>query len=87
MRTWSTDISGDWALPPVGSLAPDLWSIPLPSPATNPLRYVTVYVLGSDSGLTLVDAGWDTNEAWDGRRAEVAATVGTVRRVHAHRGG
>jgi glyoxylase-like metal-dependent hydrolase (beta-lactamase superfamily II) len=52
-------------LPPVESVAADLWSIPVPSPPANPLRYVSVYVLASDSGLTLIDAGWGTQEAWD----------------------
>ncbi len=50
-------------LPPVEQLRTDLWSIPVPIP-NNPLRYVSVYVLGSDSGLALVDAGWGGEESW-----------------------
>jgi glyoxylase-like metal-dependent hydrolase (beta-lactamase superfamily II) len=50
-------------LPPVEQLRSDLWSIPVPMP-DSPLRYVSVYVLTSDSGLTLIDAGWDSDESW-----------------------
>ena len=50
-------------LPPVERLRTDLWSIPLPLPP-NPLRYTSVYVLASESGLTLIDAGWGSDEAW-----------------------
>lgn len=49
--------------PPVERLRTDLWSIPVPMP-DNPLRYVLVYALAGDSGLTLVDAGWDDDVAW-----------------------
>ena len=55
-----------WAaglLPPVEQVRPDLWSIPVPLP-NNPLRYVLVYALAHDEGLALIDAGWDTNSAW-----------------------
>jgi len=30
----------------------------------SPLRYVLVYALADDSGLTLIDAGWDNEESW-----------------------
>src|ERR1019366_1806715 len=50
-------------LPPVEQVAPGLWSIPVPMP-DSPLRYVLVYALELDDGLALVDAGWDTPEAW-----------------------
>jgi glyoxylase-like metal-dependent hydrolase (beta-lactamase superfamily II) len=52
-----------WILPPVEQLRPDLWSIPVPIP-DNPLRYVSVYVLASESKVTLIDAGWDSDESW-----------------------
>lgn len=55
-----------WAaglLPPVEQVRPDLWSIPVPLP-NNPLRYVLVYALAHDHGLALIDAGWDTDTAW-----------------------
>jgi glyoxylase-like metal-dependent hydrolase (beta-lactamase superfamily II) len=68
-------------LPPVETLGPDLWSIPVPMPASNPLRYVSVYVLGSDSGLTLIDAGWDSDESWDALCAGLAGIGGSVEDV------
>jgi glyoxylase-like metal-dependent hydrolase (beta-lactamase superfamily II) len=49
--------------PPVEQLRPDLWSIPVPLPDL-PLRYVLVYALAGDDGWVIVDAGWDTEEAW-----------------------
>ncbi|WP_067823596.1 MBL fold metallo-hydrolase [Actinomadura kijaniata] len=50
-------------LPPVEQVRPGLWSIPVPLP-DNPLRYVLVYGLELPDGIALVDAGWDTPEAW-----------------------
>lgn len=50
-------------LPPVEVVRPGLWSIPVPLP-DNPLRYVLVYALELPDGVALVDAGWDTPEAW-----------------------
>lgn len=51
-------------LPPVEKLQPGLWSIPVPIP-NNPLRYVLVYALErSDGGVAIVDAGWNTEDAW-----------------------
>ena len=50
-------------LPPVEQVAPGLWVIPVPIPI-NPLRYVLVHVLETTQGLVLIDAGWDTPEAW-----------------------
>ncbi len=49
--------------PPVEQLRTDLWSIPVPIP-DSPLRYVSVYVLASENGLTLIDAGWDGEQSW-----------------------
>ena len=40
-----------------------MWSIPVPMP-DNPLRYVLVYLLAVPDGVVLVDAGWNTEEAW-----------------------
>jgi glyoxylase-like metal-dependent hydrolase (beta-lactamase superfamily II) len=51
-------------LPPVEQVRPGLWSIPVPLP-DNPLRYVLVYGLELPDGIALVDAGWDTPEAWE----------------------
>jgi len=50
-------------IPPVERLASDLWSIPVPIP-NNPLRYVSIYALGSQSSLTLIDAGWNSDDSW-----------------------
>jgi glyoxylase-like metal-dependent hydrolase (beta-lactamase superfamily II) len=68
-------------LPPVETLGADLWSIPVPMPAGNPLRYVSVYVLGSDAGLTLIDAGWDSDESWRALCAGLAGIGGSIEDV------
>ena len=77
-------------LPPVEQVRPGLWSVPIPIPI-NPLRYVLVYAFElSGGGVALVDAGWDTEEAWaaltDGL-ALFGARPGDVRAVvvtHVH---
>src|SRR5437667_3887254 len=51
-------------LPPVGRVRPGPWSIPVPIP-NNPLRYVLVYAFETDRGPYLVDAGWNTDDAFD----------------------
>jgi glyoxylase-like metal-dependent hydrolase (beta-lactamase superfamily II) len=51
-------------LPPVERLRPGLWTIPVPLPM-NSLRYVFVYVFETDRGPYLVDAGWNTDEAFN----------------------
>ncbi|MFV0463505.1 MAG: MBL fold metallo-hydrolase [Nostocoides sp.] len=53
----------DNVMPPVEQIRPDMWSVPVPIP-NNPLRYVLVYVLETRGGVVLVDAGWNTEEAW-----------------------
>ena len=53
----------DKVMPPVEQIRPDMWSIPVPMP-DNPLRYVLVYLLEVPSGIVLVDAGWNTDDAW-----------------------
>ena len=50
-------------LPPVEQVRPGLWSIPVPIP-NNPLRYVFVYAFESDGGPFIVDAGWNTDDAF-----------------------
>jgi glyoxylase-like metal-dependent hydrolase (beta-lactamase superfamily II) len=70
-------------LPPVEKLGHDLWSIPVPIPR-NPLRYTTVYVLASDSGVVLIDAGWDSDDAWNTLQAglgEAGASISDVKGV------
>lgn len=43
---------------------PGLWSIAVPFP-DNPLGYTLVYLIESDRGPVLVDAGWDDDESWN----------------------
>ncbi|MFI1293255.1 MBL fold metallo-hydrolase [Streptomyces sp. NPDC020792] len=50
-------------LPPVSPVRPGVWSIPVPLPNTS-LRYVLVYVFETDAGPYLIDAGWNTDEAY-----------------------
>ncbi len=50
-------------LPPVERVRPGLWSIPVPIP-NNPLRYVLVYAMETDRGPYIVDAGWNTDDAY-----------------------
>jgi glyoxylase-like metal-dependent hydrolase (beta-lactamase superfamily II) len=50
-------------LPPVEPVRPGLWSIPVPIP-NNPLRYVLVYAFETERGPYLVDAGWNTDDAF-----------------------
>jgi len=48
----------------VEQVRPGLWSIPVPIP-NNPLRYVLVYAMETDRGPYIVDAGWNTDDAYD----------------------
>ena len=50
-------------LPPVEQVRPGLWSIPVPLPM-NSLRYVLVYAFETDRGAYLIDAGWNTEDAF-----------------------
>src|SRR5664280_1864015 len=70
-------------LPPVEQVRPGLWSIPVPIP-DNPLRYVLVYGLELDGGgMALVDAGWDTDEAWLALGDGLSAAGGSIFDVRA----
>jgi glyoxylase-like metal-dependent hydrolase (beta-lactamase superfamily II) len=51
-------------MPQVERVRPGLWSIPVPIPI-NPLRYVLVYALELADGVAIIDAGWNTDEAYD----------------------
>jgi glyoxylase-like metal-dependent hydrolase (beta-lactamase superfamily II) len=64
-------------LPEAEQVRPGLWSIPVPIP-NNPLRYVLVYAFESDAGITIVDAGWNTDEAWDALCGGIAAMGGSI---------
>jgi len=50
-------------LPPVERVRPGLWSIPVPLPIV--LGHVFVYAFETDQGPYIVDAGWNTDEAFD----------------------
>lgn len=65
-RAWQEGV-----LPPVEALGDGLWSIPVPLP-DNPLRYVLVYALEAGSQLVLVDAGWNTEAAWQALSSGIA---------------
>ena len=49
--------------PGVEKVRDGLWSIPVPLP-NNSLRYVLVYVFETDRGPYLIDAGWNTDDAF-----------------------
>ena len=69
--------------PPVERLRPGLWTVPVPLP-NNSLRYVFVYVFETDRGVYLVDAGWNTDEAYAALEAGLAQAgyaMGDVRGV------
>jgi glyoxylase-like metal-dependent hydrolase (beta-lactamase superfamily II) len=68
---------GAKVLPPVEQVRPGLWSIPVPIP-NNPLRYVLVYAFESDQGITLVDAGWNTDDAWQALNDGLAMAGGSI---------
>lgn len=70
-------------LPPVEQVRPGLWSIPVPIP-NNPLRYVLVYAFElRGGGVAIVDAGWNTEEAWNALNAGLAEAGGSVADVKA----
>src|SRR5437660_6963120 len=51
-------------LPPVDEVRRGIWSIPVPIP-NNPLRYVLVYAFETERGPFIVDAGWNTDDAFE----------------------
>ncbi len=69
-------------LPPVEKVRPGLWSIPVPIP-NNPLRYVLVYALELDNGIAIVDAGWNTEDAWTALNDGLATAGGSISDVRA----
>ena len=58
-------------LPPVEKLRPGVWSIPVPLPMTS-LGHVFVYLFEADDGAYVVDAGWNTDEAFGAVEAGLA---------------
>jgi glyoxylase-like metal-dependent hydrolase (beta-lactamase superfamily II) len=70
-------------LPPVEHVGPGLWSIPVPIPE-NPLRYVLVYVLELDGGgVAIVDAGWNTDDAYGSLCSGLEVAGGSISDVRA----
>ncbi|MFF7476702.1 MBL fold metallo-hydrolase [Streptomyces sp. NPDC008092] len=57
--------------PGLTRVRPGLWSLPIPLP--GPPGHVLVYVLETDAGPYLVDAGWDTEEGWGALAAGLKA--------------
>ena len=76
-RAWELDV-----LPPVERVRPGLWSIPVPMP-NNPLRYVLVYLFELVNGVAMVDAGWNTEEAWGALNAGLSEAGGSISDVQA----
>jgi glyoxylase-like metal-dependent hydrolase (beta-lactamase superfamily II) len=64
-------------MPPVERVRPGLWSIPVPIP-NNPLRYVLVYAFELDNGLAIVDAGWNTDDAWNALNSGLIEAGGSI---------
>ena len=55
--------------------------MPIPD---NPLRYVLVYALELDGGgVAIVDAGWNTEEAWGALTSGLVAAGGSISDVRA----
>lgn len=77
MTTMSPDASAPAPLPPVEQVRPGLWSIPVPIPI-SPLRYVIVYAFESAGNFYLVDAGWNTDEAFLALSEGLAAAGGAM---------
>jgi glyoxylase-like metal-dependent hydrolase (beta-lactamase superfamily II) len=73
---------GTGEYPPVEQVRPGLWSIPVPIP-NNHLHYVLVYALELDNGVAIVDAGWNTDEAWAALDAGLAIAGGSIDDVQA----
>ncbi len=79
----STPMSAPVPLPPVERVRPGLWSVPVPIPS-NSLRYVFVYVLETDRGPYIVDAGWNTDDAFAALSAgleQAGTSIGEVQGV------
>jgi glyoxylase-like metal-dependent hydrolase (beta-lactamase superfamily II) len=76
-EAWDRDV-----MPPVEQVRPGLWSIPVPIPQ-NPLRYVLVYAFELDNGVAIVDAGWNTDDAWLALTNGLAEAGGSVNDVQA----
>jgi len=82
--------AADWSSSGTFEVAPGVHRIPLPLP-NDGLRAVNVYVVTTDDGLVLIDAGWDIPEARDLLKTSLehlGASLADVRRflvTHVHR--
>ena len=76
-EAWDRDV-----MPPVEQVRPGLWSIPVPIP-DNPLRYVLVYAFELDNGVAIVDAGWNTDDAWSALNNGLMEAGGSIADVRA----
>ena len=76
-EAWDRDV-----MPPVEQVRPGLWSIPVPIP-DNPLRYVLVYAFELDNGVAIVDAGWNTEDAWTALNNGLVEAGGSINDVQA----
>jgi glyoxylase-like metal-dependent hydrolase (beta-lactamase superfamily II) len=76
-EAWDRDV-----MPPVEKVRPGVWSIPVPIP-DNPLRYVLVYAFELDNGIAIVDAGWNTEDAWSALNNGLIEAGGSIADVRA----
>lgn len=80
----------EWTQPGVTQVAPGVHRMPLPLPMDG-LRAVNVYVIETESGLTLIDGGWAIPESralFDEGLASLGYAASDVRRflvTHMHR--
>ena len=78
-----------WAQPEVETVLPGVHRAPVPMPHDG-LRAISVYVIEDHDGVTLVDAGWDSEvsrAAVDAGLAAAGAGVGDITRIlvtHVH---
>ena len=85
-----TTASGTWAEPGAFEVAPGIHRVPLPLP-NDGLRAVNVYVIATDDGLVLVDAGWaipDSRDLLAKGLDQLGASLADIRRflvTHVHR--
>ncbi len=77
-----SQMSSSSILPPVEQVKPGIWSLPLPIPE-NPLHYVVVYVLESESDLLMLDAGWDAPESFAALQSGLESIGGSLQDVSA----
>jgi len=50
--------------PPVEQVTPGVWSVPVTIP-DSPLRYTLAYLLLADTGVVVVDPGWESDTGWE----------------------